>query len=162
MSNCLQPSGSSVDRSYVGRSFLVNGISSSTNKSIIRGFSATLSLIRLISSWNVVACLCNLAGTAGGDVACDQATGQCNCKPNIFSLNCSRCRDGFYDFPAYQLSPEVRLANIHITWTHSLLFSAHRVNEIFSMSCGGIAGLARPSVRPSVCSVRVPNSKKTV
>jgi len=64
--------------------------------------------VNFIRSWNVAACLCNVAGTVGASVSCDQMTGHCYCKPNIMSPNCSECRDGFYRFPALDFPSQVR------------------------------------------------------
>ncbi|XP_066443017.1 laminin subunit alpha-5 [Eleutherodactylus coqui] len=41
-------------------------------------------------------CECG-SGTINGVGECQQATGQCFCKPNICSGSCSKCKDGFYN-----------------------------------------------------------------
>ena len=43
-----------------------------------------------------IACECNPAGIANGNISCHILTGQCNCKTNVYTLKCSRCKSGFY------------------------------------------------------------------
>ena len=47
-----------------------------------------------------IACECNSAGILSGNITCDIATGQCNCKVNVYGLKCGRCRPGFYGLSA--------------------------------------------------------------
>lgn len=47
-----------------------------------------------------VQCECNVAGILNGNITCHIATGQCNCKANVFRLKCSRCKPGFYGLSA--------------------------------------------------------------
>ncbi|CAH2303158.1 laminin subunit alpha-5 isoform X1 [Pelobates cultripes] len=42
-------------------------------------------------------CHCGFEGTLSGVGECQQASGQCFCKPNICSRSCSSCKDGFYN-----------------------------------------------------------------
>ncbi|XP_038605812.1 laminin subunit alpha-5 [Tachyglossus aculeatus] len=41
-------------------------------------------------------CLCNTQGTLGGVAECQQASGQCFCKPSVCGRTCSICKDGYY------------------------------------------------------------------
>ncbi|XP_015919728.2 laminin subunit alpha isoform X1 [Parasteatoda tepidariorum] len=41
-------------------------------------------------------CNCYLGGTAGGIAVCAKTNGQCSCKPNVGSRQCSECKDGYY------------------------------------------------------------------
>ncbi|OCT62438.1 laminin subunit alpha-5 isoform X2 [Xenopus laevis] len=42
-------------------------------------------------------CQCGSDGTINGVGECQQASGQCFCKPNICSRTCSTCKDGYYN-----------------------------------------------------------------
>ena len=44
-----------------------------------------------------VACNCDNYGAYG--VSCDQATGQCDCKPTFMGQTCSDCRPRYYNYP---------------------------------------------------------------
>ncbi|XP_046574379.1 LOW QUALITY PROTEIN: laminin-like protein epi-1 [Haliotis rubra] len=45
------------------------------------------------------ACNCNLTGTEGGNIAlCNNATGQCPCKPGVTGRTCDSCKTLFIDF----------------------------------------------------------------
>eukprot|EP00794_Sanderia_malayensis_P015665 gene15665-17245_t len=44
-------------------------------------------------------CACNMNGTIGSNITCNQYTGQCDCKANIESRTCSQCKDTFHSFP---------------------------------------------------------------
>lgn len=52
-------------------------------------------------------CLCNPSGTlefGGGELNCDQMTGQCKCKPHVIGTNCNECEPGYYDIDSGQVS----------------------------------------------------------
>ncbi|KAK7086937.1 Receptor binding, partial [Halocaridina rubra] len=42
-------------------------------------------------------CGCSTAGTVGGIATCDDKTGQCFCKKDVFSRRCNECKDGTYN-----------------------------------------------------------------
>ena len=43
-----------------------------------------------------LSCDCNAIGTTGSSMACDRATGQCNCKDNVEGRDCSSCVSDHY------------------------------------------------------------------
>ncbi|XP_035223568.1 laminin subunit alpha-like, partial [Stegodyphus dumicola] len=42
-------------------------------------------------------CNCFLGGTVGGIAVCGKTQGQCNCKPNVGSRQCSECKEGYHE-----------------------------------------------------------------
>ena len=46
---------------------------------------------------NCQPCTCNPQGSES--TTCDQATGICTCKENVFGDNCDQCPDGYFGFP---------------------------------------------------------------
>lgn len=44
----------------------------------------------------LVACECNIPGTASGLHVCDPGTGQCVCKVDVVGQRCDVCKDGFH------------------------------------------------------------------
>lgn len=44
-------------------------------------------------------CGCNANGTKNGNLSCNQISGKCPCKDNIYQRTCSECRNGFFSFP---------------------------------------------------------------
>ncbi|PVD23436.1 hypothetical protein C0Q70_16705 [Pomacea canaliculata] len=44
-------------------------------------------------------CRCNPRGVAGGNLNCDQITGQCQCLPNVGGRKCDTCLPGYHSFP---------------------------------------------------------------
>jgi laminin alpha 3/5 len=47
-------------------------------------------------------CNCNPRGVEGGDLNCDQITGQCLCLPNVGGRKCDTCLPGHHSFPYCQ------------------------------------------------------------
>ncbi|XP_077986467.1 laminin subunit alpha-3-like [Glandiceps talaboti] len=45
------------------------------------------------------ACQCNLLGTVNASNVCEKEEGQCPCKPNTYTRDCSQCKDESYLFP---------------------------------------------------------------
>ncbi|KAK9499521.1 hypothetical protein O3M35_002544 [Rhynocoris fuscipes] len=44
-------------------------------------------------------CKCDIRGVVGGNLQCDQLTGNCQCKPNIDGKKCNTCKHGYHNFP---------------------------------------------------------------
>ncbi|XP_034947491.1 laminin subunit alpha [Chelonus insularis] len=47
-------------------------------------------------------CNCNPAGVANGDLQCDLLNGTCKCRENVVGRQCSRCQNGYSQFPYCQ------------------------------------------------------------
>ena len=41
--------------------------------------------------------MCNEEGAV--DSLCEDATGKCNCRPNVGGNRCDKCKEGFFTFP---------------------------------------------------------------
>ncbi|GFT48977.1 laminin subunit alpha [Nephila pilipes] len=48
-------------------------------------------------------CNCHPLGVVNGNLQCDLETGQCQCKSNVVSRTCNKCKAGYWAFPHCQL-----------------------------------------------------------
>ena len=54
-------------------------------------------IIHVINVFYFLDCNCHPEGSNG--IACDDKSGQCDCKDNIEGLECTNCTDKHYNFP---------------------------------------------------------------
>jgi len=66
--------------------------------------------------------------TGFGPLACDQLTGQCQCKPHVIGVNCDQCEAGHYNIASGDVSFGDSYKKCLVAWGHfwRQIFFVHR------------------------------------